>query len=177
MRIEKQIINNSNQTEKMKKMITICLLLAAMQTAWAIDAEQVFKEFKEARNAEYVSIPRFLMKLGMMFVDKSDESAETKRLMRSIHSMKVLDLEDCSSSVKQKFTERIDALSADSYETLMRVNDEGDKVKILTRTEKDVFKEILIVCGGSEDCALIQFTGNFKESDINGLMKQAENQR
>lgn len=27
MRIEKQIKNNSNQTKKMKKMITICLLL------------------------------------------------------------------------------------------------------------------------------------------------------
>lgn len=158
-------------------MIAICLLLATMQTAWAIDAEQLFKEFKEARNAEYVSIPRFLMKVGVMIADKSDESAETKRLMRSVHSMKVLDLEDCSSSVKQKFMERIDDLSADSYETLVRVNDEGDKVKILARAEKDVFKEILIVCGGTEDCTLVQFTGNFKESDINALMEQAENQR
>ena len=109
----------------MKKMIAICLLLAAIQTAWAIDAKQVFNEFKEARNAEYVSIPRFLMKLGMMFVDK-DEVAEAGQLMNSVHSMKVLDLERCSDSVKQKFMKRINALKDDQYETLMRVSDADD---------------------------------------------------
>ncbi|MDE5711548.1 DUF4252 domain-containing protein [Bacteroides sp.] len=160
----------------MKKMIAICLLLAAIQTAWAIDAKQVFNEFKEARNAEYVSIPRFLMKLGMMFVDK-DEVAEAGQLMNSVHSMKVLDLERCSDSVKQKFMKRINALKDDQYETLMRVSDADDKVKILIREEKESIKEILIVCSGSADCALIQFKGNFKESDIEALVEQAEKQR
>ena len=161
----------------MKKIIAICLLLVAVQTTWAIDARQVFNEFKEARNAEYVSIPRFLMRLGLMFVDKDDEEDETRRLMNSIHSMKVLDLEKCSAGVKQRFIERIDALDADQYETLLRVSDEEDTVKLLVRGEKEVIKEMLIVCSGSEDCALIQFKGNFKESDIDALVQQAENQR
>ena len=112
-----------------------------------------------------------------MFVDKDDEEDETRRLMNSIHSMKVLDLEKCSAGVKQRFIERIDALDADQYETLLRVSDEEDKVKILVRGEKEVIKEMLIVCSGSEDCALIQFKGNFKESDIDALVQQAENQR
>ena len=43
--------------------------------------------------------------------------------------------------------------------------------------KKEVIKEMLIVCSGSEDCALIQFKGNFKESDIDALVQQAENQR
>lgn len=159
----------------MKKMIAICLLLVAVQATWAINANQVFNEFKEARNAEYVSIPRFLMRLGLTFADEDKDSAEAERLMHSIHSMKVLDLEKCSTGVKQRFMKRIDALSTDRYETLMRVNDEQDKVKILIREEKKTIKEILIVCSGSEDCALIQFKGDFKESDIDALVQQAEN--
>ena len=161
----------------MKKIIAICLLLVAVQTTWAIDAKQVFNEFKEARNAEYVSIPRFLMRLGLMFVDKDEEDTETRRLINSIHSMKVLDLERCSNSVKQNFMKRINALNEYQYETLIRVSDGDDKVKILVREEKEIIKEMLIVCSGSEDCALIQFKGNFKESDIDALVKQAENQR
>lgn len=160
----------------MRKILTICLLLVAVQVVRAIDARQVFNEFKEARNAEYVSVPRFLMRLGMMFADEDKDSAEAERLMHSIHSMKVLDLEKCSSGVKQRFMKRIDALNEDRYETLVRVNDEQDKVRILIRGEKELIKEILIVCSGPEDCALIQFKGNFKESDIDALVKQAENQ-
>ena len=72
---------------------------------------------------------------------------------------------------------RINALNEDQYETLIRVSDGDDKVKILVREEKEIIKEMLIVCSGSEDCALIQFKGNFKESDIDALVKQAENQR
>lgn len=160
--------------EDMKKLIGICLLLVVVQTAWAINAKQIFNEFKEAKNAEYVSIPRFLMRLGQAFAN--DEDTEDARLLRSIHSMKVLDLEKCSDGVKRRFMKRIDALNDDKYETLMRVNDEDDKVKILIREEGSNIKEMLIVCSGPDDCALIQFKGNFKESDIEALVKQAENQ-
>ncbi len=164
----------------MKKIIAICLLFAAIQSTWAINAKQVFNEFKEARNAEYISVPRFLIKLGQVFVNKDKDedeegSAEVKRLMHSVHSIKVLDLEKCSNSVKQKFTKRINALNTEQYETLVRVNDEDDKVKILVREEKETIKELLIVCSGAEDCVLIQFKGDFKESDIDALVKQAEN--
>lgn len=159
----------------MKKLIGICLLLVIVQTAWAVNAKQIFNEFKEARNAEYVSIPRFLMRLGQTFADVED--SEDARLMRSIHSMRVLDLEKCSDGVKSRFMKRIDALDTDKYETLMRVNDEDDKVKILIREEEGNIKEMLIVCSGREDCALIQIKGNFKESDIDALVNQVENDK
>lgn len=159
----------------MKKLIGICLLLALVQTAWAINAKQVFNEFKEAKNAEYVSIPRFLMRIGQAFA--GDEDSEENRLVQSIHSMKVLDLEKCSNGVKQRFMKRIDALDTDKYETLMRVNDEEDKVRILVREEGNIIKEMLIVCSGSEDCALIQFKGHFSENDINVLIEQTQNDR
>ena len=77
----------------------------------------------------------------------------------------------------QEIVKRIDALNNDKYETLMRVNDEDDKVRILIREEGSNIKEMLIVCSGPDDCALIQFKGNFKESDIEALVNQAENER
>lgn len=157
----------------MKKLICTALMLLAIQLSWAVNAKQLFAEFKDAENADYVSIPSLLMKMGRMFMDddedKSDAGAD---LAKKINSMKVLDLEKCSGNVKRRFMKRVNELNTDGYEELMRVNDENEKVKILIREEGTTIKEVLFVCSGPEDCALIQFTGDFKESDIEILVKQ-----
>lgn len=147
-------------------------MLLAIQLSWAVNAKQLFNEFKNAENADYVSIPHLLLKMGQMFMDDEDKSDAGAELAKKINSMKVLDLEKCSDSVKRRFMKRVDELNTDGYEELMRVNDEDEKVKILIREEGTTIKEMLIVCSSPDDCALIQFTGDFKESDIEALVKQ-----
>lgn len=157
----------------MKKLICTALMLLAIQLSWAVNAKQLFNEFKNAENADYVSIPSLLLKMGQMFMDDEDKDDTGADLAKKINSMKVLDLEKCSDSVKRRFMKRVNELNTDGYEELMRVNgDEDEKVKILIREEGTTIKEMLIVCSSPDDCALIQFTGNFKESDIEALVKQ-----
>lgn len=45
--------------EDMKKLIGICLLLVVAQTAWAINAKQIFNEFKEAKTPNMFPSPAF----------------------------------------------------------------------------------------------------------------------
>lgn len=156
----------------MKKLICTALMLLAIQLSWAVNAKQLFNEFKNAENADYVSIPSLLLKMGQMFMDDEDKEDAGADLTKKINSMKVLDLEKCSDSVKRRFMKRVDELNTDGYEELMRVNDKDEKVKILIREEGTTIKEMLIVCSSPDNCALIQFTGNFKESDIEALVKQ-----
>lgn len=157
----------------MKKYLFILLLLAA-PSVWAGNVNELFREFRGEHKAEYVSIPPFVMKLGMMFADKDDEEA---RLASQISSIKVLDLEECSPAVKERFRKRIGRLDSDQYETLMHVNDAGDKVQILMKQKKDIIKELLIVCGGTDDCALILLKGNFSMDDIDALVNMETDNR
>ena len=67
------------------------------------------------------------MSLGKMFAGH-DEDAE---IIRKIKSIKVLDLESCTASVKERFSKKVNRLSLKGYDELMRVNDEGEKVRVL----------------------------------------------
>ena len=56
-------------------------------------------------------------------------------------------------------------LDLKQYEEFMQVKSSGEAVKMLVRTEGDMFKEFILIVGG-KDNALIQIKGNmtFKEA-------------
>ncbi len=154
----------------MKKLTILLTALLLAQATWAVDIKAVFDEFKDTPRAEYVSISPFLMKIGKCFIDEED--GPEMALAKQIHSMKVLDLEDCAPEVKARFTKRIADLNRDGYETLMRVNEKGEKVNILVKEKKNVIREMLIVCAGPDDCTLVLFKGKFKTEDIDRLINE-----
>ena len=109
-----------------------------------------------------------MMSLGKMFAGH-DEDAE---IIRKIKSIKVLDLESCTASVKERFSKKVNRLSLKGYDELMRVNDEGEKVRVLMKTKKETIRELLFVCTGKEDCTLVQINGKFTTEDIDKLVNQ-----
>ncbi len=155
----------------MKKYLLI--MLFSVQAVWAGNVNSIINEFKDADKAEYVSVPWVLMKLGHIFMDKDDKNDIAARLS----SVRVLDLEECSSRIKAKFTKRIATLNRHGYETLVRAKDDDGSVQILAKGRKDIIKELLIVCGGNEDCALILLKGNIRQEDIDKLVQQETEKR
>lgn len=156
----------------MKKYFFIVMLLSA-QMLCAVNVNSIINEFKDAKRAEYVSVPWILMKMGHMFMDKDDKNDIAGR----INSVRVLDLEECSERVKTRFTKRIASLNGHGYETLVRAKDQDGSVQILVKEKKDIIKELLIVCGGKDDCALIQLKGNIRQEDIDKLIEQETEKR
>ncbi len=156
----------------MKKYFFIVMLLSA-QMLCAVNVNSIINEFKDAKKAEYVSVPWILMKMGHMFMDKDDKNDIAGR----INSVRVLDLEECSERVKARFTKRIASLNGHGYETLVRAKDQDGSVQILVKEKKDIIKELLIVCGGKDDCALIQLKGNIRQEDIDKLIEQETEKR
>ena len=156
----------------MKKYFFIVMLLSA-QMLCAVNVNSIINEFKDAKKAEYVSVPWILMKMGHMFMDKDDKNDIAGR----INSVRVLDLEECSERVKTRFTKRIASLNGHGYETLVRAKDQEGSVQILVKEKKDIIKELLIVCGGKDDCALIQLKGNIRQEDIDKLIEQETEKR
>ena len=148
-------------------------MLFSVQAVWAGNVNSIINEFKDADKAEYVSVPWVLMKLGHIFMDKDDKNDIAARLS----SVRVLDLEECSSRIKANFTKRIATLNRHGYETLVRAKDDDGSVQILAKGKKDIIKELLIVCGGNEDCALILLKGNIRQEDIDKLVQQETEKR
>ena len=96
-----------------------------------------------------------MMSLGKMFAGHDEDA----KIIRKIKSIKVLDLESCTASVKERFNKKVNKLNLKGYDELMRVNDEGEKVRVLMKTKKETIRELLFVCTGKEDCTLVQING------------------
>lgn len=129
---------------KTKRQTSIALLLSAsMLTACAGGAGDIISDFKDRKNAEYVHVPKMLMKIGMAMAVKDDE--EDMEIARHISSVKVLDMEECNAETKREFTETIDRLEFDGY-------------------------ELLVVNNGHDDCMMVMVKGKIHEKDINRLL-------
>lgn len=81
-------------------------------------------------------------------------------------------MESCTQSVKERFSKKVKRLSLKGYDELMRVNDEGEKVRVLMKAKKETIRELLFVCTGKEDCTLVQINGKFTKEDIDKLVNQ-----
>lgn len=154
----------------MKKYILAFALLFACHVSFAQSVESLFDEFGKEPNAECVNISPFMMAIGKMFMGNDSDA----KLARKFKSLRVLDLEDCPARVKERFGKRVDASNLKGYESLMQVNDDGDKVHLLIKSKKDKIRELLIVCTGNGDCTLVQMKGKVSKEDIARLLAEEE---
>ncbi len=143
----------------MKKFVFTLLLVFVCHLGYAQGINGLFNEFGSEKNADCVKVSSFMMSLGKMFAGH-DEDAE---IIRKIKSIKVLDLESCTASVKERFNKKVNKLNLKGYDELMRVK---------MKTKKETIRELLFVCTGKEDCTLVQINGKFTKDDINKLVNQ-----
>ena len=149
----------------MKKIIAALVLIIVCQDTFAQNIDTLFEKFSKEQRAESVSIPPFMMSLGKLFISDEDLS-----IGKGIWSLRILDLEDCPTTVKERFSEQVNKLHLEGFEPMIQVNEDGEKVRIFALPYKDSIKELLLVCSGKDDCALIQMKGKIKKEDINVIM-------
>lgn len=145
-----------------KKLISAIFMLLSVQLMWADDAKQIFAEFKDTKNAEYVSIPR------QSIEELNADVFNNQTLAEKTNSINTLNLENCSNKIKKRFIKRIDKLTTDKYETLMLSQQANNKKMLLIRKEETSIKEVLFIFNH----ILIQYTGDFEESDIIPLTQE-----
>ena len=153
----------------MKKTIATLALIFALQGVYAQNINDMFNRYKEKEGAESVSIPSFLIKLGHLFMDKDDKDY---RLIKGVNSVKTLDMEDCSSEVKESFLKDANKLNLSGYETLVQTKEKGETVKLIAKMDKEAIRELIILITGNEECGLTLLEGKLMKEDINMIMTE-----
>ena len=151
----------------MKKIIATLALIIACQGTFAQNIDSLFDQFGKEYQAESISISPFMMTLGKLFM-----SNDTPKVAKGIKSMRILDLEDCKTTVKERFAEQVNNLHLEGYEPMIQVNEDGEKVRIFALPDEESIKELLFVCTGNDDCTLIQMKGKIKKEDISQLVNE-----
>lgn len=154
----------------MKKMMLTALVAMFSLAAFCGTPDEIFEKFRSLPKAEYVHVPKLLLKMGTTYA-KSEGNDAAARIASKLTSVRVLDLEDCSKRVKADFAKDISGLKLTGYESLVRANGDGERVEVLIRQQGSVIREMLIVNSGDDDCQLVQLKGKISQKDIDQLVK------
>ncbi len=153
----------------MKKLLILCVMVLACRLGSAQQVSDLFSKYAHVQNAESVSVSPLLIKFARLFADGDDA-----RALKGINSLRVLDLDDCADEVKQRFASDASALEVKGYESLMEASKNDEKTRFLLKMQDDVVRELLIVCGGVDDCALIQIKGKMTLEDVVTLAENSK---
>lgn len=149
----------------MKKIFTLFALTLLLATnSMAQTAADIFNEFKDKPNVQFVSLPKTLMSLAANGV----EDEKKKELLKRMDSIVILSIEDDDQLVKQ-FEKKVKNLSKKGYEQMVNSNDDGEKAQILVKTKGDAITEMLVISIEDDECALVQICGNIRPQDVNDL--------
>ena len=149
----------------MKKIFTLFALTLLLATnSMAQTAADIFNEFKDKPNVQFVSLPKTLMSLAANGVEDENK----KELLKRMDSIVILSIEDDDQLVKQ-FEKKVKNLSKKGYEQMVNSNDDGEKAQILVKTKGDAITEMLVISIEDNECALVQICGNIRPQDVNDL--------
>ena len=155
------------------KKYSLCLILglSLSLSSYSQNVDQLLKKVSQTESIEKVKISGFMMSLGKAFGGLGDIP-----MANGIKSLEVYTLSNCASNLKKDFTELFNnAKDGSDYETLIFAKDKGDGVRIMVKKEKDIIKEMVLLCMDENEPVIIKFSGKIKEKDLTELVNKYKN--
>ena len=151
----------------MKKILFTLILLLTCQLAFCQSASSVFNEYRDKKQAEYVSVPKLMMTIAGAKVKDGNVAA----LLKEVDEVKMLTLTDCSSSIRKKFVKKIVALSDDGYSEFTGLKKgKAEGMNILVKQKGDTIQEVVAVSAGDNSCVGILITGDINAEDVAAII-------
>lgn len=155
------------QTSMKKELLFTLLLAVICQLALAQSASSVFNDFRDKKNANYYSIPKLMLTVASSKL----KDGNYKELLQQVKEVKILNLGDCSKSVRKKFAKKIGNLSGKGYDNFTGMKSGKNKdISLLVKQDGDNINELVGLVHESSSCLGILITGNIKTESIASLI-------
>lgn len=153
----------------MKNIITILVLLFAMQGAFAQNnaIEKYFQKYEDKESFTSVYVSEYMFSLFADIDMKNEEDKEVMEILQGLKSLQVLTTEEDG---KKYYEEAIKLINQKEYKMLMKVKDGDTNVRFLIKKEGNEVKELLLLVGGDE-FVLLSIMGNINLKKISKLAK------
>lgn len=89
--------------------------------------------------------------------------------------MRVLSIDSASDHTRRGLAGRISSLTSSGYEELIRVSDNGEKVRILARMDRkkpDTARRLLIFAEENGECDVVCIDGKFSRDDLARIISE-----
>lgn len=150
----------------------LALLFFSLSMNAQVDAiDRFFEQYQDDEEFTMVYVsPKMFQMFAKVAGDELD--AELQSLVKDLKGLKVLRTEKNSLEIYKNAVKKI---PTNEYELLMTARDDGQNIKILTKTKgEDVIEELLLLVGGSDEFVLVSFVGNINLNDLAKIAGQLD---
>ncbi|MBO4827133.1 MAG: DUF4252 domain-containing protein [Prevotella sp.] len=145
----------------MKKICLMLALMLAMATnMMAQSVDDIFKEFRDMPNVDFVNLPKAM--IGAITAKTGKDKLKDVEMLRALNIENNKDLQD-------KFAKKVQGISKKGYEEMVNSNEENEKTQILVKTDGEVLTEILIIHLATDESGIVQICGKIRPEDLNDL--------
>ncbi len=124
--------------------------------------DEIFNEYKNMENAEYVKIPKFLMKLAGNKAEVPDDLP----IKGKVSGMRILNITDIGNDTGKRINDSAKNLAAkNNMQEMLRHTSDGEECRIWFSMSKGKVKEIYLLYTEPDEVSLLEFTGNFRLTD------------
>ncbi len=151
--------------------LAILLLLSISINAQNDAIDRFFEQYQDDEEFTMVYVSP---KMFEMFAKVAGEEldAELQNLVKDLKGLKVLKTE---TNALQVYEDAINKIPTKEYELLMTARDDGQNIKVLTKTKgDDIIEELLLLVGGSDEFVLVSFVGNINLDDLAKVASQLD---
>lgn len=129
-----------------------------------------FEKYADKEGVTYVYISKTLLSLarGGMLSTPSVPSMKTEKLIPKLSAIQIITSED--DTARKLFREASKIVSAQKYELLMQIDDDGDKVKIYFRESSKQSVIIMISSSDDDETNVLVFSGKFTLKDVQSAL-------
>jgi uncharacterized protein with FMN-binding domain len=120
--------------------------------------DELFNKFKKEERVTHVGVGKFVMKFAGIFTN-----------VMGVTGIDVLDFSECDQSVRGRLNQAIASLKDANYETMISVNEEKERIKVLVKLKDEYIREIVVLTTG-DDPSMVRIKGKIKPSDIDGVV-------
>ena len=142
------------------KSLLLATLLCATSTCFANDLTKYFDTLAKQKKVEYVKVNSMMLKLSKAFMPDLD-----------LESVEIINIGKCDQTTKEKITEEIQTLEDPEYESIVKSDDKGRRVKVFFRTKEKVIEEIVTYGMDDKNGALFRMKGKIKPEDLEKIAK------
>lgn len=149
----------------MKSILTniIVAIMLAMTSINAQAQKNPFDKFSDYKDVTYIYISKTMLKLVGTTAIPSINGIDIKEIGSKLNSIQIITSE--KGSKKSLKTEALSIIKKDSYEKIMQVSEEDNKVDIYFKEDKK--GSIIVMVNDEKDSTvLIVFSGNFSMANI-----------
>lgn len=162
----------------MKRLIiSLLLILVTGQFIYSQDLNRLMADLAKEGNVERQVVDQSMLKQSLQGAASVDSTgmvtANMPSFVRNLSMVDVLNLNGCTSEVKAKFSKQIEEFKdGDGYETLLRVKDGEDNIRMIFKRNEDKVSEVFFLVMDEEDIVIVKMTGEFNESDLQEIIKE-----